>query len=67
MCGICGALHYQTADSPPTDEATITRLSALMAWRGPDDAGRWHDGDRAWLAFRRLAILDCRPPATSRC
>ena len=60
MCGICGALHYQTADSPPADEATITRLSALMARRGPDDAGRWHD-DRAWLAFRRLAILDLSP------
>ena len=61
MCGICGALHYQTTDSSPADEATIARLSALMAQRGPDDAGRWHDGDRAWLAFRRLAILDLSP------
>ena len=59
MCGICGELQFQ--DGPARDEATVAHLSALMAQRGPDDAGRWHDGHRAWLAFRRLAILDLSP------
>ena len=59
MCGICGELQFH--DGPARDEATIAHLSALMAQRGPDDAGRWHDGHHAWLAFRRLAILDLSP------
>jgi len=63
MCGICGELQFN--DGPARDEATIAHLSALMARRGPDDAGHWrdsgHDGARAWLAFRRLAILDLSP------
>ena len=59
MCGICG--EFQFGDGAGRDEATVARLSALMARRGPDDAGQWHDGARAWLAFRRLAILDLSP------
>jgi asparagine synthase (glutamine-hydrolysing) len=59
MCGICGELQFN--DGPARDEATVAHLSALMARRGPDDAGQWHDGARAWLAFRRLAILDLSP------
>ena len=59
MCGICGEL--QLDDRPARDEATIAHLSALMARRGPDDAGHWRDGAHAWLAFRRLAILDLSP------
>ena len=59
MCGICGELRFQ--DGPPRDEATIARLSGLMARRGPDDAGLWRDEGHAWLAFRRLAILDLSP------
>lgn len=59
MCGICGEL--QIGDQPARDEATIAYLSALMAQRGPDDAGHWRDGAHAWLAFRRLAILDLSP------
>ena len=59
MCGICGEL--QLDDRPARDEATIAHLSALMARSGPDDAGHWRDGAHAWLAFRRLAILDLSP------
>jgi len=59
MCGICGEL--QLGDRPARDEATIAHLSALMARRGPDAAGHWRDGAHAWLAFRRLAILDLSP------
>ena len=62
MCGICGELRfYDGHDDPPRDEATIARLSGLMARRGPDDAGLWRDEGRVWLAFRRLAILDLSP------
>ena len=59
MCGICGELRFY--DGPSHDEQAIGRLSGLMARRGPDDAGLWHDESRAWLAFRRLAILDLSP------
>ena len=59
MCGICGEL--QIGQGPARDAATIAHLSALMARRGPDDAGQWQDGGHAWLAFRRLAILDLSP------
>lgn len=59
MCGICG--EFQTIEGPARNEATIAHLSALMAQRGPDDAGHWRDDWRAWLAFRRLAILDLSP------
>ncbi|MBP9500958.1 MAG: asparagine synthase (glutamine-hydrolyzing) [Candidatus Promineofilum sp.] len=59
MCGICGELQFH--DGPARDGETITRLSEMMARRGPDDAGLWRDESRAWLAFRRLAILDLSP------
>ncbi|MCL4804148.1 MAG: asparagine synthase (glutamine-hydrolyzing) [Anaerolineae bacterium] len=59
MCGICGELQFH--DAPARDDAVIARLGELMARRGPDDAGVWRDGGRAWLAFRRLAILDLSP------
>lgn len=59
MCGICGEIQFY--GGPARDEATVAHLSGLMARRGPDDAGQWHDGGRAWLAFRRLAILDLSP------
>ena len=63
MCGICGELQFN--GGPARDETTIAHLSGLMARRGPDDAGQWRDserdGARAWLAFRRLAILDLSP------
>src|SRR5512145_3228205 len=32
-----------------------------MARRGPDDEGQWDDGERCWMGFRRLAILDLSP------
>ncbi|MBP6016361.1 MAG: asparagine synthase (glutamine-hydrolyzing) [Candidatus Promineofilum sp.] len=59
MCGISGELQFY--DGPARDEGTIAHLSDLMARRGPDDAGLWRDDVWAWLAFRRLAILDLSP------
>lgn len=59
MCGICGELQF--LDAPARDDRVIAHLSQLMARRGPDDSGVWRDGRQAWLAFRRLAILDLSP------
>ena len=59
MCGISGELQFH--DGPARDAAVIDHISALMARRGPDDAGLWRDADHVWLAFRRLAILDLSP------
>ena len=52
MCGI-GAI---VGGSSP-DPATLRRMAAAMAHRGPDGEGTWHD-ETAGLAFRRLAIID---------
>jgi asparagine synthase (glutamine-hydrolysing) len=50
MCGICGT--YRTGE-----RATVERMVARLAHRGPDDHGVFSDG-RASLAMARLAILD---------
>lgn len=59
MCGIAGELQF--IDAPARDEGIVAHLGDLMARRGPDDAGLWRDANHAWLAFRRLAILDLSP------
>jgi len=56
MCGIAGELRF---DAVPSD-ADWEALGALMARRGPDDAGLWQD-PYCTLVFRRLAILDLSP------
>ncbi len=52
MCGIAG-----TVGGKPPDPGVLTAMAAVMAHRGPDGQGVWHD-DEAGLAFRRLAIID---------
>ena len=52
MCGI-GAIVGGAAP----EQATLLRMAAAMAHRGPDGEGIWHD-EHAGLAFRRLAIID---------
>jgi asparagine synthase (glutamine-hydrolysing) len=59
MCGICGELLFDGTAGPAGD---FDQLSAMMARRGPDDAGYWADGP-CQLAFRRLAIIDLSPAA----
>ncbi len=54
MCGIAGILRWDEL-SPET--ATLDRLSARIAHRGPDDAGIMTSGPVAF-AHRRLSILD---------
>lgn len=50
MCGIFGALRR-------LDDATLDRVSTVMAHRGPDAEGRYVDDDVS-LLHRRLAIID---------
>ena len=56
MCGIVGEWSQQAGAITPPD--VVPRLTAMMARRGPDDAGYWSDGRRCQMGFRRLAILD---------
>ncbi len=52
VCGIGGIVG-----GPPAAAATLERMAAEMAHRGPDGQGIWSD-EGAGLAFRRLAIID---------
>lgn len=52
MCGIVGM-------AGPHEAASVTAMNALITYRGPDDAGEYHDaGGDVTLAMRRLSILD---------
>lgn len=52
MCGICGFVGTG-------GEAALQRMSAALAHRGPDGAGRWSSEEkRVHLGHRRLSILD---------
>jgi asparagine synthase (glutamine-hydrolysing) len=56
MCGIAGIVEFRGKAVEPSD---ISRLTNLLAHRGPDGAGTWFSTERA-VAFghRRLAIID---------
>lgn len=56
MCGICGILNYKGLD---TGEV-IKKMTGMMAHRGPDDEGTWHNNQIA-LGQRRLSIIDLSP------
>jgi asparagine synthase (glutamine-hydrolysing) len=58
MCGIIGQISFSKAAHGAPTEANFRRLLALMARRGPDDAGVWSDNGWCTLGFCRLAILD---------
>ncbi|MEP7221245.1 MAG: asparagine synthase (glutamine-hydrolyzing) [Novosphingobium sp.] len=58
MCGIAGLIDRR---GPQADQAqaTLDRMSAAIARRGPDGAGEWCDAEAgAWFAHRRLSIID---------
>ncbi len=57
MCGIAGELRF---DGGRPEPATLERMSAQLARRGPDDAGAWDAGPVAFR-HRRLAIIDLSP------
>lgn len=52
MCGICGYIGSDSHDVLPA-------MCDIMAHRGPDDAGVWHDAKhQVGLGQRRLSIID---------
>lgn len=57
MCGIAGVLNH---DGAPVDRDALTRASASIAHRGPDDQGL-HIAGTVGLAHRRLSIIDVSP------
>jgi asparagine synthase (glutamine-hydrolysing) len=59
MCGIAGIVNFRGNAVEP---AEISRLTSLLAHRGPDGDGVWFSGNRS-VAFghRRLAIIDPGP------
>lgn len=58
MCGIGGKLYVDRART--VDPALLERMNRVLAHRGPDDAGVYHDGPIG-LAHRRLSIIDLSP------
>jgi len=64
VSGIVGIVH---ADGRPADPELLDRMSAAVAHRGPDRAGRWIDGPAALghrlLATTRGALAERAPVA----
>ena len=59
MCGIAGYLNFGNARSPEHIQATIGRMNATIAHRGPDDRGQWADPENVChLGHTRLSIID---------
>ncbi|MEM8961270.1 MAG: asparagine synthase (glutamine-hydrolyzing) [Acidobacteriota bacterium] len=56
MCGITGILRFDSAREP-IDSALLDRMTDVLAHRGPDGRGTWHD-EVCGLGHRRLAIVD---------
>ena len=58
MCGISGKLYFDPTRS--VEREVLERMNAVLAHRGPDDAGIYCDGPIG-LAHRRLSIIDLSP------
>lgn len=58
MCGIGGKLYFDPAR--PVERDILERMNAVLAHRGPDDAGIYCDGP-VGLVHRRLSIIDLSP------
>src|SRR5690349_17478615 len=57
MCGIAGTLAFDHALT--VDESTVSRMTATLHHRGPDDAGTCvRPEERVALGHRRLSIID---------
>jgi len=54
VCGLSGEIRF---DGGVADVTAVDAISEVMAPRGPDGHGLWHEGPMA-LAHRRLAIID---------
>jgi asparagine synthase (glutamine-hydrolysing) len=59
MCGIAGIVNFR---GNPVELPELSRLTDLLAHRGPDGAGNWFSAERnVALGHRRLAIIDPGP------
>lgn len=58
MCGIAGIFQFDR--NAPADLRLLSRMTELIAHRGPDDSGHWTSGNVA-LGHRRLSIIDVSP------
>jgi asparagine synthase (glutamine-hydrolysing) len=58
MCGISGKLYFDPTH--PVEREVLERMNAVLAHRGPDDAGTYCVG-AIGLAHRRLSIIDLSP------
>jgi len=58
MCGIAGKLYCDP--TRPVEPELLARMNAVLAHRGPDDAGI-HCDVAVGLAHRRLSIIDLSP------
>lgn len=56
MCGICGIIQLGPA-SQSEDDALISKMTATIAHRGPNDSGIWRN-ERVALGSRRLSVID---------
>ncbi|MDA0180320.1 asparagine synthase (glutamine-hydrolyzing) [Solirubrobacter phytolaccae] len=57
MCGIAGAFRVDGGSTPPLPEPVLRRMTELIEYRGPDDAGFVSDAGCS-LGARRLSIID---------
>src|SRR6202046_4680917 len=59
MCGIAGIVKIR---GEMVERSALSRLTNLLAHRGPDGAGHWFSAERnVALGHRRLAIIDPGP------
>lgn len=59
MCGVAGVLSPSARHSL---HDVVTRMTAALHHRGPDDTGTWVDQDRGIaLGHKRLSIVDLSP------
>lgn len=62
MCGLVGFLGAIPFQGKAEQQALLRRMTDTIAYRGPDDAGYWCDGEHGIaLGHRRLAIIDLSP------
>src|SRR5947208_2655417 len=57
MCGITGAFRVDGHSAPPLPDHVLRRMTDMIDYRGPDDAGL-EQLEGASLGARRLSIID---------
>jgi asparagine synthase (glutamine-hydrolysing) len=62
MCGISGFLDAAGQAGRDELQSAVTRMTATLTHRGPDDSGIWLDAESGMaLGHRRLSIVDLSP------